>query len=155
MERDITYTALTFALLAGLWMLNRPWQPGQALFSRSLRLTLNLLGAGLFLLLTQRWLLNIHTAPYQPAIQPGTTRLPIAEQSFGKSWPLRAPSGTLECLPGQVVVFHTQGTTYGVNGLAKRKNYPPLEKLARRDRYLPSARQDLSQIQALGLRLCQ
>jgi hypothetical protein len=155
MERDIFFTSSLFALLAGLWYLNRPWDPHPSLIPTFWRHLLNLLGGLLVLLLTGIWVWQINRAPYQPIIRPGTRQLNLSEREFGTQWPLRPPSGVLECLSNQQIVFHTQGKTYGVNGAAKLNQYPPLEKIARRDRYIPSARQDLSLFQSIGLKLCQ
>ena len=155
MERDLLYTSSLFALLAGLWYLNRPWSPIQAPFQPAFRLLLNILGTLLVLLLTGLWVWQINRAPYEPVIRPGTRQLTLSEQEFGTQWPLRPPAGVLECLPPQQIVFHTQGKTYGVNGVAKLSQYPPLETIARKDRYIPSARRDLSLFQEIGLKLCR
>jgi hypothetical protein len=100
------------------------------------------------------WLKTINNAPFQPIIKPGTHRLAISAEQWGKTWPLRVPSGTLECLSGAEVVFHTQGKTFAVNGQAKLKALPKLESLASPDQYIPKARKDLSAFQRMGLRLC-
>lgn len=151
---DILYCSFLFALLAGLWLLNQP-RKKLAKVPLALKLGLNLLGGVLALGAIFFWLKTINEAPFQPIIKPGTHRLAISAEQWGKTWPLRVPSGTLECLPGAEVVFHTQGKTFAVNGQAKLKALPKIESLASPDKYIPKARKDLSGIQRLGLRLCQ
>jgi len=155
MGRDLFFTALLFALLGGLWVLNSPGQPEKAKLKGFLKIAVNLSGSLIGIALGLIWVQAINQSAYEPIIRPGTTRLNISVQEFGKTWPLTPSSGTLECLPDKKIVFHTQGKTYAVNGMAKLMKLPPLEKIAKQDLYIPSARQDLSKIHALGLRLCQ
>lgn len=150
---DILYCSFLFAVLGGLWYVNQPWK-SQARVAPALRIGLNLLGGSLALGGVFLWLQTINNAPFQPIIKPGTHRLAISAKEWGKTWPLRVPSGTLECLPGAEVVFHTQGKTFAVNGQAKLKTWPKVESLASADQYIPKARKDLSAFQQMGLRLC-
>jgi len=150
---DILYCSFLFSLLAGLWYLNQPWKSPTRV-ARPLKYSLNLLGGLLAIGALFFWLKAVNSAPFQPIIRPGTHRLAISAEQWGKTWPLRVPSGTLECLPGAEVVFHTQGKTFAVNGQAKLKDLPKIENLASPDQYIPKARKDLSEFQRLGLRLC-
>ncbi|MBT9547418.1 MAG: DUF2511 domain-containing protein [Candidatus Sericytochromatia bacterium] len=150
---DILYCSFLFALLGGLWYLNQPREK-QLQVAKPLKYGINLLGGVLALGAVFFWLKTINEAPFQPIIKPGTHRLAISAEQWGKTWPLRVPSGTLECLPGAEVVFHTQGKTFAVNGQAKLKSLPKLEILASPDQYIPKARKDLSAFQRMGLRLC-
>jgi hypothetical protein len=150
---DLMYCTFLFTLLGGLWLLNR--SQGIQSWVPALRWGMNLLGGIIALGVVFSWLQAINLEPYQPILRPGTSKLFISSREWGKTWPLRVPSGQLECLNGQEIVFHTQGKTYAVNGIAKLKKYPVIENLAEPDQYLPKARKDLSHFQAIGLRLCR
>lgn len=54
--------------------------------------------------------------------------LELTEEQYGDKWPLTVPSGHVEC-KNDSVIFHTNGKTYGVNGLAKSRGYPSIDEI--------------------------
>jgi len=52
----------------------------------------------------------------------------LTEEQYGIKWPLTVPSGYVEC-KNNSVVFHANGKTYGVNGLAKSRGYSSIDEI--------------------------
>jgi hypothetical protein len=69
-------------------------------------------------------------------------------------WPFTVASGLLECKPGRVVVFHTGGTTYGVNGLAAAR-YRSINPIGRSDPTIPGTKISVGPVIDRGLSLCR
>ena len=42
----------------------------------------------------------------------------ISEKDYGDKWPFTVASGRVECIAPSKVVFHANGKTYAVNGMA-------------------------------------
>jgi len=56
----------------------------------------------------------------------------VTEQEWGSKWPFTVSSGRLEC-KGQAVIFHANGQSYAVNGVAKQRGYASIDSIWRED----------------------
>lgn len=92
----------------------------------------------------------------------------ISESQYGKNWPFTVKSGTLECLNGNIVVFHANGQTYAINGsadgVAGSRGYKDLREIWRNnpeyDKYFSKNDPDhpkinIGPIIKEGLQLCR
>jgi hypothetical protein len=56
----------------------------------------------------------------------------ITAQQYAEKWPFSVSSGRLEC-KGQSVIFHAEGVSYAVNGVAKQNGYAAIEPIWKQD----------------------
>ena len=82
----------------------------------------------------------------------------LSKEKFGEDWPFKVESGTVECLDGFEVVFHTEGQTYALNDAARvTGKFGNIKDILRPDANYPGKKimMDLSLIEFEGLKLCE
>ncbi len=58
--------------------------------------------------------------------------LKLTEEQYGDKWPLTVSSGYVEC-KNNAVIFHSNGNTYAVNGVAKSQGYSEINAIWKND----------------------
>jgi hypothetical protein len=58
--------------------------------------------------------------------------LELTEAQYGEKWPLTVSSGYVEC-KNNAVIFHSNGNTYAVNGVAKSQGYSEINAIWKDD----------------------
>jgi hypothetical protein len=95
---------------------------------------------------------GFQTGGYNFADRPEDGRLQITAAEFGRDWPLTVEGGTLVCEgPSAVgaVYFETEGTRYGVNGLADGTEIRPIWKDAQH-----GLKKNIGPLIDIGLKIC-
>lgn len=54
--------------------------------------------------------------------------LELTKEQYGDKWPLTVSSGHVEC-KNNAVIFHSNGKTYAVNGVAKTQGYSEINAI--------------------------
>ena len=78
----------------------------------------------------------------------------VDANEFGQAWPLSVESGVVTCESGNIALFTTEGTTYGLNPPALDANYPDVEPLRIANPAIPELKMDLGTLVNLALRQC-
>ena len=81
----------------------------------------------------------------------------IKKEDFGDAWPFKVDEGRLECI-NSAVIFHTEGKTYAVNGMASGQGkYRDIEEIWLYDPSFPDSgiRINIGSIIDAGLELCK
>ncbi|MBD2636265.1 DUF2511 domain-containing protein [Limnothrix sp. FACHB-881] len=84
-----------------------------------------------------------------------TSSVEVTENEFGQSWPLTVPSGTLECVASQQVIFRANGKVYAVNGSAKATGALPIDPIWKDNPAIQGTKIPISGLLNRGLELCQ
>lgn len=82
----------------------------------------------------------------------------ISREELGDKWPLTVDSGEIECRPGTVIVFHSGGKTYAVNGGAiSRNQWPRIDAIwaSANDPLVPQLKKNMGPIIDAGRDLCK
>lgn len=79
----------------------------------------------------------------------------MTRAQFGDSWPFTVDSGYLDCVPPSCAVFRTGSTTYGLNGLAKSRDFQDVRPIWRDDPNAPGLKISIGPMIDLALKECQ
>ncbi len=89
----------------------------------------------------------------KPATDP--CRVFVSRQQFGDKWPLTVESGEVECLKGFIILFHTSGKTYALNGGAIDSGYSRIEPIWQNDPQYPGLKVSITPLLKVGLDMRQ
>lgn len=80
---------------------------------------------------------------------------PVSQAEFGDAWPLTIDRGTLRCEPPGAVVFQaSDGSDYGVNGIALSQGYPEIDPIWADDPDPLVPKKSIGPLLDRGLALC-